>query len=161
MMCSRISLFSFYLMTKGVDMTRDLPLVLLVTITFALAIVFHYTFTKITHSEYFTLLLASAAKVDADFIVIFRQNGDFVYKDDRLIKLFAETQCQNVFTLFECGTLKPSSKTSIEDGIAKNVATEETFLLPNKEGELQRLTLHIYPLPRPKNYYVLKAVTQS
>lgn len=135
-----------------------MPLFMLIAVTIGLVIVFHQCFQRVTYIEFLSLLFASSARVDCEFMMILNRRGIVVYCDDNYDRLFKELADLRDFQEFMAHEgLKKEHADGLVQALMDRKDASVPFQYQDNEGKKVKVQLELSPLMRPANYSVLKA----
>ena len=112
----------------------------------------------ITEIEFQNALFSSAVKKHCDFTLIIKRNGSFAYTDDGLKEFFPGfSHRQNgLQEFFEIAGVSKSDAERVDDAMEQRRNERILFPMTTANGEIFHMILTIFPLSRPKDFYLLQ-----
>lgn len=144
---------------NSLSVAYALPLFLSFCVSLVLIFSLHQCFTRVTYIEFLSLLFASSARIETEFLMILNRRGIVVYCDDNYDRLFKNLPDIRDFQEFlALDGIKKEHADQVTKALMEREAVEVPFDYKGLDGEKVGVTLKLEPLSRPQNYNVLRAI---
>jgi signal transduction histidine kinase len=110
-------------------------------------------------TEFQNALFASAARVDSQFCLILKKDGEVVYVDPGFQKLFGHINYRDIHDvskLGEYGLLKTEEELIFDKAMGDNHPARQFINMPLPGNRTLKMVVSLEPLSRPKGYFLLR-----
>jgi hypothetical protein len=122
-----------------------------------LIFLFYRLFFRVTLAEFQSLVFSSSLKTDTMFCMIFSDDRRLFYGDYRYVDLFGDRDISTLDALFSSGGFNDEQIKTVEQVLETGTGTIVDFSWPDTTGQTRSGRLAVYPLARPRGFFLLKA----